>query len=99
MSEYVYSKEQECASVRLRREAGFLQILAHRSPLLSRTLLNPPYNLHPNILQKLKNNSDVQSLVRRMGSKFVHFDITVAKEIVLLARQVIDWSRTNSHVC
>merc|ERR1719223_889986 len=99
MSEYVYSKEQECASVRLRREAGFLQILAHRSPLLSRTLLNPPYNLHPNILQKLKNNSDVQSLVRRMGSKFVPFDITVAKEIVLLARQVIDWSRTNSHVC
>ena len=65
MSEYVYSKEQECSSVRLRREAGFLQILAHRSPLLSRTLLNPPYNLHPNILQKLKNNSIVQSLVRR----------------------------------
>ena len=93
LHEYVSAKEQECTSVTQRRKVGFLQILAHRSPLLSRTLLNHPYNMPLTLLTNLKNNSDVQSLVRRMGSRFVHFEDKVAMEILLLARQMIEWIR------
>lgn len=65
----------ECSVVTLRRDACFLQLIAHRSPLLAKTLRSPPYEIPEATIQQLINNSDIQSLVRRLGSNAgVHFE-------------------------
>jgi len=82
----------ECSVVGLRRDACFLQLLAHRSPLLAKTLRSPPYEIPEATIQQLINNSDIQSLVRRLGSHAgVHFDVPVATEVVSLASQLLFW--------
>jgi len=86
----------ECMVLRLRRDASFLQLLAHRSPLLATTLLSPPYQIPSVIIQKLKDNSDIQSLVRRLGSRGVHFDVSVATELVFLASQLLLWYHSSN---
>lgn len=86
----------EYMMVRLRRDACFLQLLAHRSPLLAKTLLSPPYQIPIVIIQQLKNNSDIQSLVRRLGSHGVHFDVSVSTEVVFLASQLVLWYHSSN---
>jgi len=84
--------DHECTVVGLRRDACFLQLLAHRSPLLARTLCSPPYEIPSDTIQKLKNNSDIQSLVRRLGSHAgVHFEVPVANDVVFVANQLLLW--------
>jgi len=59
---------RERFSLANKRDACFLQMLAHRSCLLTKCLSLSPYNVPKTILQKLINNSDIASLIRRMGS-------------------------------
>lgn len=75
----------------MRRSVGFLPLLAHRSPLLRTILLAEPYNMPESILEQLVRISDLASLVRRMGSKGVHFDSTVAMDLVMLISRVCTW--------
>jgi len=79
------------SSVEMRRSVCFLQLLAYRTPLLTKTLSAPPYNLPSSVIQQLKNVNDIQSLVRRMGAKGVHFNASVAIEMVFLASTLCAW--------
>jgi len=87
---------QESTATKLRRDACFSQLLAHRSPLLTRTLESPPYKIPHVIIQKLKNNNDIFSIVRRLGSRGVHFEVNVATEMVLLANELLLWYHSSS---
>lgn len=90
----------ECSVVTLRRDACFLQLIAHRSPLLAKTLRSPPYEIPEATIQQLINNSDIQSLVRRLGSNAgVHFEVHVATEVVSLARQLLLWYNSSHQRC
>ena len=75
----------------MRRRAGFLSILAHRTPLLQLVLSQPPYNVPERLLSQMIRISDLSSLVRRMGSRGVHFDSQVAMELVMLASSLCTW--------
>jgi ankyrin repeat protein len=75
----------------LRRGICYLQLLAHCSPLLARSLAEPPFNMPTWLINQLITVNDIQSLSRRLGNKGVHFDATVAIEIVMLASSMISW--------
>lgn len=75
----------------MRRQAGFLLILAHRSPLLERVLVKSPYKMPAMLITKLINVSDVASLTRRMGTQGVHFDFSVALDLVSLVSNLCAW--------
>ena len=51
------------SAVEVRRQVGFLQILANRSPLLARVLGSPPYNMSPPLIQQVSFNSSKKSIV------------------------------------
>ncbi len=84
---------REHLSLKMKRDACFLQILAHRTSLLSIKLSSAPYHVPDAILKKLKHNSDIASLTRRMGTNSVHFDSSVASDIVQLAGALVLWHR------
>lgn len=75
----------------LRRGICYLCILAHRSPMLQRVLVQPPFKMPTWVLDQLITVNDIQSLSRRMGSKGAHFEATVAIELVMLASSVVAW--------
>jgi hypothetical protein len=77
--------------VELRRQAGFLQVLAHRFPHVGQVLMAAPYNVPPVVVQQLVTISDIQSLVRRMGSRGVHFDPPVAMDLIMLTSRLCSW--------
>jgi ankyrin repeat protein len=77
--------------VELRRQAGFLQVLAHRFPNVGQVLMAAPYNVPPVVVQQLITISDIQSLVRRMGSRGVHFDPPVAMDLIMLTSRLCSW--------
>ena len=77
--------------VELRRHAGFYQILSNHPPLLNSVLTGPPFNMPHAILEKLCKVADVASLTRRMGGSGVHFDVTAAMDMVMLASQLCSW--------
>jgi ankyrin repeat protein len=77
--------------VQRRRGMCFLQLLAHRTTMLARVLNQPPYNMPAPLIQKLITVSDVQSLSRRMGSQGVHFEASVAVEMLVLVNSVCAW--------
>ena len=74
-----------------RRGICYLQILAHRSPLLPRALMDPPYNVPRWLIDQLIAVNDIQSLSRRLGSRGAHFETSVAIELVMLASSVVSW--------
>ena len=74
-----------------RRGICYLQILAHRSPLLPRALSEPPFNIPRWLIEQLITVNDIQSLSRRLGSRGAHFEVTVAIELVMLATSVLNW--------
>jgi len=77
--------------VELRRQVGFLQILANRTTMLARVLAAPPYNMSTGLIQQLITSSDVASLARRMGLQGVHFEATVAMDLVMLVSRLCSW--------
>jgi ankyrin repeat protein len=74
-----------------RRGVCFLQILAHRSAMLQRVLVQPPFKMPTWVVDQLITVSDIQSLSRRMGTRGAHFDPSVAIELVMLASSVVSW--------
>lgn len=74
-----------------RRGICYLQILAHRSPLLAKTLIEPPFNMPAWMVDQLITVNDIQTLSRRMGNRGTHFDASVAIELVMLASGVVAW--------
>jgi len=75
-----------------RRGICYLQILAHRSPVLMQgVLMQPPFNMPAWVIDQLITVNDIQSLSRRMGSRGAHFEATVAIELVMLASSVVSW--------
>ena len=82
---------QHPSLVELRRKVGYLDILAHRSPVLGQILMAPPYNMPPLILQQLVTITDIQNIVRRMGSRGVHFDPPVAMDLIMLTSRLYSW--------
>lgn len=76
----------------MRRQACFLQILAHRSPNLSHALIHD-YKMPRLLLKRLKNNSDIQSIVVRLGTNAIRFHELVADEITELTSELVRWFR------
>jgi ankyrin repeat protein len=79
------------SAVEQRRDMCFLQILAHRSPMLQRVLLAPPFCMSKRLIQQLITVNDIQSLSARLGSRGVTFEAVVAIEMVMLASSVCNW--------
>lgn len=79
------------SSVEQRRDMCFLQILAHRSPMLQCVLLAPPFGMSKRLLQQLITVNDIQSLSARLDSRGVNFEVVVAIEMVMLASSVCNW--------
>ena len=77
--------------VELRRQVGYLQLLANRQALLGPCLTASPYNMPPVLMQQLITINDVQSLIRRMGARGVHFDPPVAMDIIMLTSRLCSW--------
>lgn len=85
-------KPKENPSVlEMRRQAGFLHILANRTPVLAHVLAHQPYNMPRPLIQQLIATSDIQSLVRRMGWRGVHFEATVAMDLIMLVSRLCSW--------
>lgn len=79
------------SAVEMRRQVGFLQILSNRAPILRCALENPPFHMPTVLIQQLITTSDIQSLVRRMGSRGVHFESTVAMDLIMLVSRLLSW--------
>jgi hypothetical protein len=78
--------------VELRRQMGYLQLLSHyKLPRLGQLLTAPPFNVPPIMVQQLITINDIQSLVRRMGSRGVNFDPPVALDIIMLTSRLCSW--------
>ena len=79
-------------SLELRRQVGYLSLLArhHHHTALGRILAEPPYLLPASMVQQLVRVSDVASLSRRMRTG-VHFDATVAMDMIMLASRLSSW--------
>lgn len=75
----------------VRRHAGFLRILSYRPPALQHLLANPPFKLPITLQEKLINCADVASITRRIGSRGVHFDISIAMDLVMVVSQLCSW--------
>jgi len=60
------------------------------SPMLRSAITAPPYHMRDDLFNNLKKYSDVVKLIRNpvIGC---HFDMNVAKEIVVLGKQVFVW--------
>jgi hypothetical protein len=74
-----------------RRRANYLQVLSFAPKTLTKILVSPPYEMPPVLLERLKSNGDVQSLVRRLNSGEIHFETSIANEMVVLARMCAMW--------
>jgi ankyrin repeat protein len=57
-----------------RRSANYLQVLSRAPINLTEVLASPPYEMPSLLLEKLKSNGDIQSLVRRLPTGEVHFE-------------------------
>lgn len=75
----------------LRRLVGFLPVLAKHSHTLGPVLTKPPFFMPPNIVQQLIRVSDVASLARRMPGGGVHFEPTVAMDLMMLVSRLCSW--------
>jgi hypothetical protein len=74
-----------------RRTAAFLSVMAG-SPSLGRVLQSASYQMPAGLWAELIRTSDLASLVRRMGSNSgIHFDSTVAMDLVMLASRLCSW--------
>jgi ankyrin repeat protein len=74
-----------------RRTALFLSVMA-RSPALGRVLQSSAYQMPAGLWAQLVRTSDLASLVRRMGSNGgIHFDATIAMDLVMLASRLCSW--------
>lgn len=62
------------SSLNQRRRANYLTVLAYAPSSLTNILLRPPYNMPEELLNKLKAEHDLQSVVRRLGIDGIHFD-------------------------
>lgn len=85
------SNPKKPTAVELRRSIGYLNLLVKNSPRLGAVLMGPPYNIPPLHVQQLMTIQDIQSLVRRIGSRGVHFDAPVAMDIIMLASRLSAW--------
>lgn len=57
-----------------RRRANYLQVLFYAPNALATVLASSPYEMPPMLLERLKRNGDIQSLIRRQTSGSVHFE-------------------------
>ncbi|CAB9513307.1 ankyrin repeat, family A (RFXANK-like), 2 [Seminavis robusta] len=78
-------------ALEMTRQVGFLQILSQRRSVLAHVLKQEPYKMPETLVQQLITTSDVQSLVRRMGSRGVHFESTVAMDLIMLINRLSSW--------
>ena len=86
------SPEHSIASLlELRRSVNFLQVIAHDPAPLAQTLAGPPYHMPATLIRNLGATGDIQSLVRRIGHRGVHFEVSVAAELIMLTSQTISW--------
>jgi len=90
-SEHPNDKNKPPSLTRMRRSVGFLPVLAHAAPVLRSVLSTEPYNMPPDLVEQLVRSSDLASLVRRMGSKGVHFDAAIAMDLVMLSSRLCTW--------
>jgi len=72
-----------------RRMKCLLDVLAHGPPELTRILVKAPFSIPVALITRLKENSDIQSVVRRMRG--VHFEVGVALDMVILTGDVLAW--------
>ena len=77
--------------VEARRKVGYLQLLCHYKFTLGPILSAPPFNMPSILVRQLMTINDIQSIVRRMGSRGVHFDPPVAMDIVMLTSRLCSW--------
>jgi len=75
----------------LRRSACFLPMLAYRSTTLSKILTMPPFNMPRCTVKHLINVNDIQSACYRLSTRSIHFEVTLAIELAMLASSVIAW--------
>ncbi|KAL7554995.1 hypothetical protein ACHAWF_018953 [Thalassiosira exigua] len=73
-----------------RRSCNYLEVLARAPPSLSK-ICRASYDMPSTLFSRLRLNHDIQSLVRRLQGGGVHFDTTIATEIVVLARMTVMW--------
>lgn len=74
-----------------RRACNYLQVLARAPQSLSRTLSSHPYDMSSALFEKLKSCHDIQSVVRRFMGGGIHFDTSIANEMVVMARMAVMW--------
>ncbi len=74
-----------------RRKANFLRVMDRYGEAkgLDDVLIGPPFFMERDLLRRLKEASDLSSVVRRMRG--VHFEVAVAIDTVRLASEVICW--------
>jgi hypothetical protein len=77
-------------ALHMRREACFLQILAHRSPTLGNILVSD-YKLPRPLLKRLQDIGNIQSLFFRLGTNAIRFNEVVAAEMISLTRELLYW--------
>ena len=77
--------------VEARRKVGYLPLLCQFQFALSHVLASPPFNMPTTLVQQLITVNDIQSLVRRMGSRGVHFEPAVAMDIIMLSSRLSSW--------
>jgi ankyrin repeat protein len=75
----------------LRRQVGYLQILANHASTITPVLLKAPYRMSKTLLQQLVTCSDAASVVRRTGCRGVHFDASVAFDFMMLISELCSW--------
>ena len=78
------------AIVEHRRHAGYLQVLSKYLEAIQPILTSHPYNKKPEVIQRLALNSDICSVVRRLGwhSGCGGFTSSVAMDLILFTSRL-----------